>query len=227
VIADAVSGLWAGRTSVNAQQHLIAARLVAEHITPQLATSTASLTGNVANSCRTSYTTQICDYQVHIRQSCVAQTGSTGKLGVYRMVRTSRQLGAPRKHQGSIIRYSRQHSETRWHATVSSQPGQLPCPSISKPSHSSHVQASRLALVYTICSSALLLCASCTEKYPMCQRYMLPLKNVEEQLHPCKVAISDGGRPLAPIVATAIGHVMYRRVRYRSFFPVQGADSDK
>lgn len=88
-------------------------------------------------------------------------------------------LGTPGKHPGSTTCCSsHQHSDASFHVTGLAQPGHSPRASICKPNHNSHVQASMLALVYTVCSSALLLCAAYNGEYPMCQRYMLSLQEI-------------------------------------------------
>jgi hypothetical protein len=75
---------------------------------------------------------------------------------------------------------------------------------------------------YTMYLSALFLLAACIAKCPMCQRSVLSPQDIEEQLDPRRVESSDGRWLVVPTEATTIECVMYRMVRCRSFFPIQG-----
>jgi hypothetical protein len=162
--------------------------LAAEHITPQLATSTANMTSNVASPCRTPYATQILRLpgaHTPILRSSDRQHKDVGDVqgGADSAPLTQRsypRLGPSGKHPRSTVCCSQQHSVTSCHATASPQPGQSPCSRICKPNHSCHVQTLRLAPLYKIRLSALLRCAACIAKCSMCQRSMLPLQESEE-----------------------------------------------
>jgi hypothetical protein len=154
---------------------------------------------NITNPCRASYTTELLHLPgAHTSVLCSSdkQHGDAGDVQDGENFASLAQwgypkLGTPGKHPGSTICCNQQHSDTSRHATASPQSGQSPCSSICKPNHNSHVQASRLALVYTICSCALLLCEACIATCSMCQRSMLSLQEIEEQLDPCRATLSD------------------------------------
>jgi hypothetical protein len=156
-------------------------------ITPQRATPTASFTSNIADLCRVFYTTQhsrLSRVQVRILYNSNRQQRAMANAQDGRDFASLAQwewptLGIPGKHPGSTTCCSsHQHYDASFHVTALPQPGQSHCASICKPNHNSYVQASMLALVYTICSFALLLCAAYTGQYPMCQRYMLSLQGI-------------------------------------------------
>jgi hypothetical protein len=144
-----------------------------------------------------------CDYQVHVHRSCVAQTGNTRILGMCKVARTRLRL-----RSGVILDLGPRGSiRSQPFAAGSStllqvvmqpphhSPGNHPAPgSASRTTATYHVQTSRLAPLYKIRLSALLLCAACIAKCiakcSMCQRSMLPLQESEEQLDPRRVTLS-------------------------------------